>query len=198
MRVDQYRVYCLDEQAAFVTAGYLESLPVVCPHCGSANIDPDETTSVAHVQDTEVQVSAISPDVTMTEKQVGFHDLSGYNVLHKGHLFEAAAGDTTEHEGSFVSPMKLQGIHFRVDTTAVRGDYLEIEMVDANGTYYPPGTVLAKFGETVYVWPGREFERICPDAKDLPPLIAIRFRYVSTGTDPVWVWLEHIMRTVPA
>ena len=79
------------------------------------------------------------------------------------------------------------------------GDYFEVEMVDADGTIYPAGTVLAAFAKRIHLVPNWTFECICPDAKDLYNWVYIRVRYVSTyGTENVIVKFDHCMRTVPA
>jgi len=143
-------------------------------------------------QDVNIKTS----DVDLPTQAKGFRDLTGHNVLCKGFQVAVTKNDTTLHEACYASNMYMQGMNFKVDDNATWDDYIEIELVDVDGVYYPEGTVLAQFGVTICIWPSREFTRICDDAKLVPAGIYIRTRYVCAGTEnDVRLRLEHCMRT---
>lgn len=147
--------------------------------------------------DTDVHIK--SADVNIPIEQKGFVDLTGYNLYRKGYNFTATAGEETEFEASYDSNMKLQGLAYKLNNSSW-GDYVEVEIADSDGIYYPEGTVLAKFAETEYVWEDKEFECVCPDTKTIPTGIYVRFRYVSNNatSGDVNVILVHILRTMPS
>lgn len=138
------------------------------------------------------------PEHVIDKVQVcDFQDLTGHNLFRKGYFITITAGQTMEYDSKYSSIMKLQGVAFDVETTAVWGDYVELELVDKDNILgYGVGVVLGKFGETIYVHPGKYFDSVCSDAKDIPAGIYIRFRYVSTGSNDVRINLQHILRTV--
>lgn len=167
----------------------------------------DLSDQINHLRGSNVVISGVKDDIALPEKEVAFPERTGHNVFQKGYEFVAdpdAPDGITEHEAGYSVWMKMQGVIFRVSSAAYEGDdtnegdYMEVELVDVNGvTGYPAGTVLAKFAETIPMWPGREFARICDDAKDIPPTVVVRVRYVSRGTQKVRVKVEHVMRTMP-
>jgi hypothetical protein len=146
---------------------------------------------------TKVDLENVASSVVFKEEQVGFVNCTGYNVFRKGYKFTVAASDTTEHDASYTANMMLQGLGFKCDSNVAYGDYVEVELVDKDGIFYPAGSVLAKFAENIYVWANREFSVLCADAKTIPAGIYIRFRYVSVGTTDTNLIIEHYLRTTP-
>jgi len=208
MKVFKYRFWCVTEEAyVYVWRSENESTPTLCPNNSAHTVDLSNLTIVETVEEQDVHIAGVEAGVILPEQTMGVPDRSGYNVFRKGYEFvadPAAPGGVTEHEAGYSQWMLLQGLGFRVNSDAYEGDdtnegdYMEVEMVDVNGvTGYPPGTVLAKFAETIPVWPDRHFECVCEDAKSLPPTVAIRLRYVARGAQKVRIKLEHAMRTMP-
>jgi len=195
--VGLYRIWCITE-GIYVT-GWSETELTVCPNNNEHTIDETKTALIETLSSSDVDISGIHAGVSLPSKETGFTDLTGYDVYMKGYEFTAAAGEITEHSACYTAPLKLCGAGFRIGLSAPdHGDSLDFEIADVDGLYYPPGTVLAKFGDSFRAWPGRVFERLCSDAKDLPAGIHIRFRYYSTGAEDVIIQLEHYLRTTPA
>ena len=144
----------------------------------------------------QVELSNIKEDVVIRNRISALPDFTGKNVFIKGYRFTTTPQDNTYHEAAYNQTMMLQGISIHSDENVNYGDYIEIEMVDVDGLYFPVGTVLGKFAETIYLWSNREYERICEDAKTLFPGLYIRVRYISTGIEPVKMIIEHHLRTL--
>jgi len=199
MEVHRYSIYCNVEEARFDTpeGEWYETPPTTCPHCGTTNINTSETIIIDTIADNDVNIASCNSDIELPTQVHGFRDLTGFNVFRKGYKFVVAAGETYEHEVSYTDDMMLQGLGYKLDGDVHEDDYLEVEIVDVDGVAYPPGTILAKFAETMYVIPNEVFEVVCEDAKMIYNWMYIRTRYVSNGTqNPVAVRLLHILRTI--
>lgn len=206
--VRNYRLYCNVESAWFTTwredVVDADNPPTLCPNCLSANIR--DISIIDTIKANDVEISTVAVGLKLPVKDIDFPDRTGHNVFEKGYTFVADQGVTTEHEASYNQWMKMTGLRVEVDENAYpgdnvegsEGDYVEVEIVDVLGvTGYPPGTVLAKFAETIFVKPNRIKEKACLDAKTIPPTCVIRVRYVSRGSFKVRVNIEHMMRTMP-
>lgn len=160
------------------------------------------------VQDVKITAS----DIIQASQIYGFQDLTGHNVYRKGYHFEAQPYTTTIQQAKYTTTMMLQGLVFGMDGNVRDGDYIEVEMVDVDNLLgYGAGLVLAKFAETIYVYPNQIFECVCSDAKTLPPGIYVRFSYYSYDPNddlpssssssslpeinPVHVTIQHALRT---
>lgn len=204
----KYRLFCNTEQA-FVTLwrGDEDDVPNTCPNNTSHDIDPSSVTVIQTVRSNDVRLSAFTEGLVVPHYEARFPDRSGHDVFHKGYSFVAdpeAPNGITEFEISYQQWMKMEGLFVRVGETCFEGDFetpgdiLEVEIVDVLGiTGLPAGTVLARFGETLQLWPKREFGRICKDVKTIPPTIALRIRYIARGLGKVLVKVEHVLRNMP-
>jgi len=196
----QYRVYCNVEEGNFDTPEgvWYGSAPTACPNCESSNIG--DVVIIHSISDEDVNIKSVDADLNnghLPMQVHDFQDLTGRNLYRKGYRFTVTAGQTYDHEISYTSNMYLQGICLRLDSNVEGGDYIVVQMVDVDGIYYPEGTVLGTFADTIYVWPERVLDCICSDAKTLYDWAYLRFRYVSTGSTNVVVMLEHVLRTYP-
>jgi len=180
---------------------------IVAHHSGEPLPQPTQDVSITSID--------INGATNLPTQIHDFQDLTGYNVYRKGYHFVAEPYAITRQQAKYDQTMKLQGLVFEIGPTARDGDYIEVEMVDADNLFgYGAGLILAKFAETIYVKANMEFSCVCNDAKTLPPGIYVRFSYYSYDPNDdlpssssssslpeiegVHVILQHALRTCPA
>jgi len=126
----------------------------------------------------------------------GFPDMGGWYYWRKGFRWEMVAGQTTIQDTKFDENLRLAGGGFHINGDAHDGDYIEFQIVDVDGVYYPAGTVLSTFISTEYVWPERQFDIMMEDAVLVYLGLYLRCKYVSTGSTDVvmraWYHIRHI------
>ena len=127
----------------------------------------------------------------------GFHDVNGYHYWRKGYRRAVTAGQTNNFDSKFDSDIYLCGGGLYVVGPSADGDYIECDIVDADGLYYPAETVLANFVKTNYVFNGQNWDCQLDDPKLIPTGIYIRFRYVSAGASDVVCYSWYHFRRPP-
>ena len=179
--VNQYRIWCVTEET--YVYGWSDTLITVCPNNNTHTIDPDKTTIVSASATEQVQLT-------------GFPDMGNWYYWKKGFRWELTAGETSLKDVKFDEDLRLSGGGYYVSSTSNEGDYIEFQIVDADGLYYPAGTVLSTFISTDYVWDEKNFEVLMDDAVLVYSGLYLRFKYVSTGTENVVVYTWYHMRHV--
>ena len=125
----------------------------------------------------------------------GFKDHAGFGVFEKGYRCVAIAGQTTIFNHSYSSDVYLEGIKLYIGETANDGDYVEFEVVDIDNILgYGANFVVSKMAETKYVKPNQEYLRISDAIKTVPQGFYMRLKYISTGTQNVILYLDHLLR----
>ena len=115
----------------------------------------------------------------------GFPDMEGWYYWRKGFRWEMAAGETTNQDVKFSESLRLSGGGFYIPVTCHEGDYLEFQIVDVDGVYYPAGTVISTFISIDYVWSERYFDIMMEDAVLVYQGLYLRCNYTSTGSESV-------------
>jgi len=125
----------------------------------------------------------------------GFKDHAGYGVFEKGYRCVAIAGQTTNFNHSYLSDVYLEGIKLYIGETSIDGDYVEFEVVDVDNILgYGENFVVSKMAETKYVRANQEYLRISDAIKTVPQGFYMRLKYISTGTQNVILYLDHLLR----
>lgn len=137
-----------------------------------------------------VEIKASDVNIPIQEKD--FPDFSGYPFFATSAQGEAVAGQTSHFYLSFDKVVRIQGGGFKVGDAVSPGDYVVMDM-----TYGEGGPVVGSFVEKMYVWSGREWEKILPDSKEIPVDICLRLSYISTGDQNVQVYVWYDMRRTP-
>jgi len=126
----------------------------------------------------------------------GFPDMGSWYYWKKGFRWELTAGETNLKDVKFDESLRLSGGGYYVPATSHEGDYVEFQIVDVDGLYYPAGTVLSTFISTDYVWDGKGFDVQMADAVLVYAGLYLRLKYVSTGTENVVVYTWYHMRHI--
>ncbi len=113
--------------------------------------------------------------------------------LWKGEKFTAAPGVATNHDFKILIPGSLFGGSYWTDGNTTIGDYLEFCVIDIDGIVAPPGTVLAKYVETMYVVPNERRDLRSGQAAEIIAGLYLRSTYHSIGASPIEVLTDFLI-----
>jgi len=126
----------------------------------------------------------------------GFPDMGNWYYWKKGFRWELTAGETNLKDVKFDENLRLSGGGYYIPIEAHEGDYIEFQIVDVDGLYYPAGTVLSTFISSDYVWDGKDFDVQMADAVLVYAGLYLRLKYVSTGSENVVIYTWYHMRHI--
>jgi len=122
----------------------------------------------------------------------------GLNFNGNGVLGTATAGTATNIDFKLTEDDLITGASFLLLSGANIGDYIDFQVVDRDGVYYPAGTLLSQFCTNWYVSTDKQTQDV-PEipypAKVLSGLV-LRLVYNSTGTSAVKVAVNYHLHKV--
>lgn len=148
-------------------------------------------------QNMPVAINDVAEGAEIYSRAKGFRILDGHLYFKKGIRVDCAPDGDTNVDVKFTKNMLLCGGGCRLGSNTQDGDYVEFFIVDKDNLLgYGADTVLAKFVETDFAWPEKDWEVLLEDAKEIPAGIYLRITYhsVETATESVVVYGWFTMR----
>ena len=195
LKVDSNRLTLEIQSSAIVVAlDYLDTSEVGCDIWFKDELSVVDKTILDGVVAAH-SGEPIAPDPKKVQL-AGFPDMGNWYYWKKGFRWELTAGETNLKDVKFDESLRLSGGGYYIPSTSHEGDYIEFQIVDVDGLYYPAGTVLSTFISSDYVWDGKDFDVQMSDAVLVYAGLYFRLKYVSTGTENVVVYTWYHMRHI--